>query len=313
MRTPFTELLGIRHPIVQASLGPWTSAELTAAVSAAGGLGSLGTALRSADQLRADVARVRELTDQPFCINHTLRPFDEDIYALTLELAPAMVSLAIGARADLVERAHRAGAVFMQQVHTVAQAREAAAMGVDVIIAQGGEAGGFGGALGTMGLVPQVADAVAPIPVLAAGGIADGRGIAAALALGAAGVNIGTRFLASKEARIDAAWKGRILGAASEDTVKVQFAPRVFPPVGEGGYTTLPRVLRTDFVERGNADPEAMDGMGPELVAAVREGRAHEMLPFTGETVGLIHDVRPAGEIVERLVAEAERAIARLA
>ena len=141
----------------------------------------------------------------------------------------------------------------MQQVHTVGQAYRVAERGVDAIVAQGSEAGGFGGTVGAMALIPQVVDAVSPIPVVAAGGIADGRGLAAALLLGAKGVNIGTRFLASTEATVPDDWKQKILAADSEDAIKVEFADHVFPrPSREGGYGTLPRVLRTPFVEEWN-------------------------------------------------------------
>jgi nitronate monooxygenase/enoyl-[acyl-carrier protein] reductase II len=167
-----------------------------------------------------------------------------------------------------------------------------------------------------MALVPQVVDAVAPIPVLAAGGIADGRGLAAALALGAQGINIGTRFLAATEARIGDDWKLAILAAHSEDAVKAEFADAVFPAVGPGGYRTLPRVLRTPFVDLWNArrdeatrESERLRG---ELMAALRAGRAHELVPFTGQTAGLIHDIQPAAEIVEEIAHEAEETLRRL-
>jgi nitronate monooxygenase/enoyl-[acyl-carrier protein] reductase II len=313
MHTPLCGLLGIESPVIQASIGPWTTVELSAAVSEAGGLGSLGTALRSADQVRADMARMRELTDRPFAVNHTVRPFDEAAFAAALEEPPAVVSLAIGRSAELVRRVHAAGSLFMQQVHTVDQAVEAAELGADVIIAQGGEAGGFGGFVSTMALVPQVVDAVSPIPVVAAGGIADGRGLAAAIALGAQGVNIGTRFLASQEVAIREPWKRAIVDARSEDAVKVEFADAVFPPAEPGGYATLPRTLRTPFVDEWNARPDEArrEGarLGSELLEAARAGRADEMVPFTGQTAGIIDSILPAGEIVERLVREAERAL----
>jgi len=164
-------------------------------------------------------------------------------------------------------------------------------------------------------LVPQVVDAVAPVPVLAAGGIADGRGLAAALALGAQGVNIGTRFLASEEAEIPDADKQAVLGAASQDAVKVAFAEAVFPPTGgPDPYTTRPRVFATDFVKRFNAEPpEDGRAVGIELVQAVREGRGHELVPFGGQTAGLIDRVLPVREIVDSLVREAGERLAVVA
>ena len=314
IRTPLCDLLGIEHPIIQASLGPWTSVELVAAVSNAGGLGSLGTALRPAEEHGEELAHVRELTDRPFAVNHTTRPFDEEVFALTLKAGPKVVSFALGDPGELVERAHDAGSLFVQQVHTVEQARRAVERGVDVIIAQGGEAGGFGGTVGAMALVPQVVDAVSPVPVVAAGGIADGRGLAAALLLGAQGVNVGTRFLASEETTaVGDDWKRAILAAESEDTVKVEFANEVFPPPSrEGAYGTLPRTLRTPFVEEWNrrrdeAKREA-GRLSGELLAAVRQGRGHELVPFTGQSAGMIHELLPAAEIVRRMVAETEGA-----
>ncbi|HEX2728253.1 MAG TPA: nitronate monooxygenase, partial [Rubrobacteraceae bacterium] len=243
--TPLCDLLGIEYPIIQASIGPWSSVELTAAASNAGALGSLGTSLVPTDRLKDQLVRLRELTDRPFAVNHTLRPLNEEAFALTLEAKPEVISLALGDPGGLVERAHDAGILFVQQVHTARQAYAAAERGVDVIIAQGSEAGGFGGTVGALALVPQVVDAVSPVPVVAAGGIADGRGLAAALMLGAQGINIGTRFLASEEAAIAGDWQQRILEAESEDAVKVEFADDVFPPAGLSGYGTRPRVLRT--------------------------------------------------------------------
>jgi nitronate monooxygenase/enoyl-[acyl-carrier protein] reductase II len=315
LRTPFCELFDLDYPILQASFGPWSSVELVAAVSEAGGLGSLGTALRPADQVAADIAAVRARTDRPFVVNHTLRPLSEEAFAVTLEARPAAVSLALGHRRELVERAHEAGVRFIQQVHTVDQAAEATESGVDVVIAQGSEAGGFGGTVGTLALVPQVVDAVGAIPVLAAGGIGDGRGLAAALVLGAQGVNVGTRFLAAAESGISPEWQQRVIGAASDEAVKVEFADHVFPPAGEGGYVTLPRVLATEFVDQWNRRRQEVPGRAgeirDELMAAVREGRAHELVPFTGQSAGLIGEILPAAAILRRLVDEAEQALKR--
>ena len=206
--------------------------------------------------------------------------------------------------------------MFINQVHSVEQAVTAVEQGAEAIIAQGEEAGGFGGGIGIMALVPQVADAVAPVPVAAAGGIVDGRGLAAAFLLGAAGVNIGTRFLAAEETEIPDEWKRRIVEARSEDTVRALFAEQVFPPVGTGGYKgTTPRVLRTDWVDRYNADPQAVistsEQLAVELVEAVKAGRGHELVPFTGQTAGMIVSIRPAAQIVVEMVTDAEQLLAR--
>ena len=315
MRTPVCDVLGIDAPVMQGSIGPWTNAELPAAVSEAGGLGSIGSALKSAEQVADMIDRVRELTDRPFAVNFTARPFAEELFAAALARKPAVISYALGDPGDLVERAHDAGAIFVQQVHTVEQAHTAAEHEVDVIIAQGGEAGGFGSTVGALALVPQVAAAVAPLPVLAAGGIADGRGMAAALVLGAQGVNIGTRFLASSEAAIDESWKRRIAAASSEDAVKVDFADAVFPPTPADGYAVSPRVLHTPFVDEWNERLDEANGnpdpLRAQLADAMADGHIHELFPFTGQSTGLIDDVLPAGDIVRMLVADAEELLRR--
>jgi nitronate monooxygenase/enoyl-[acyl-carrier protein] reductase II len=313
VRTAFSELVGIDAPVVQAPLGPWNTVELAAAVSNAGALGSLATNLRSAETVREEMRRLRASTDRPFAVNHTLRPYDEEAFAATLEDAPRVLSFALGHQRELVERAHAAGSLFMQQVHTVDQAEEAAENGVDVVVAQGGEAGGFGGVVSTMALVPQVVDAVSPIPVVAAGGIGDGRGLAAALALGAEGVNVGTRFLAAAESGTPEEFRLAIARARSEDAVKVEFADEVFPPAAEGGYGTRPRALESAFVEEWNGRRAEAGAEAPrlreELMQAFQEGRGHEIVPFSGQTAGLITDVRPAAQIVAQLVEEAEAAL----
>lgn len=312
VRTPVCDLLGIEFPIVQAGMGPFTSAELVAAVSNAGGLGSLGAG-RPADDLRRQLALIRELTDRPFAVNHLVPTLDEEAFTLTLEARPPVISLALGDPGDLVKRAHDAGILVMHQVHTVRQALQAAERGVDVIIAQGSEAGGYGGAVAALTLIPQVVDAVRPVPVLAAGSVFDGRGLAAALVLGADGVNVGTRFLASVEAPISDGWKQAILAAVSEDAIKVDVWNDIFPLPGTGGYGTVPRALRTPFSEewgerREDARREAERLQG-EVMAAAQQGRIHELMPFAGQTAGAIREVLPAGDIVRRIIAEAQDAL----
>jgi nitronate monooxygenase/enoyl-[acyl-carrier protein] reductase II len=317
LRTHACELLGIDYPIVQGAIWPATSPELVAAVSNAGALGSLGAIFASAEEVERQVARVRELTERPFAVNHVVPLLNEEAFAATLAARPAAISFALADPGELVARARAVGARVIQQVHTVAQARQAAALGVDVIIAQGGEAGGQGLAQGpsVMVLVPQVVDAVGAIPVLAAGGVADGRGLAAALVLGAQGANIGTRFLASTEASADDEWKRAILAAGSEDAVRLEVWREIMPAGSAIAYETVPRVLRTPFVERWRDQPdEARRHAGEirdEVMTALRTGRVHELVPFTGQTAGLIADILPAGELVRRIVAEAEQALAR--
>jgi enoyl-[acyl-carrier protein] reductase II len=315
-RTPLCDLLGIEYPIIQAAIAPYTTPELVAAVSNAGGLGSITTAMRPLATIRQEIERTRKLTDRPFAINFTLSTFDAEAFELALAARPAVISLALGDPGELVERIHAAGSLVMQQVHTATQARQVAARGVDIIIAQGTEAGGFTGTVSAMALIPQVVDAAGNIPVVAAGGIADGRGLAAALVLGAQGANIGTRFLASTEAGAGEPWKQAILAAESESAVKVNEWFEVFPRSQGDVYDTSPRALRTPFLdgwqqhpEQARQDAERMQG---EIIGGLRAGRLHEYVPFTGQTAGMIRDVLPAAEIVRRLVAEAEAALGKL-
>src|SRR5256886_2093022 len=286
LRTQLCDLLQIEFPVIQAGMGPFTGAQLVAAVSNAGGLGSLGASQRPVDDLGRQLALIRKLTDRPFAVNHLVPTLNEEAFALTLTAKPPIISLALGEPGDLVKRAHDVGILVIQQVHTVKQARQAAERQVDVIIAQGSEAGGFGGTVAALALVPQVIDAVSPIPVVAAGGIADGRGLAAALVLGAQGINVGTRFLATVEAPISEGWKQAILTAESEDAVKVEAWNDIIPLPGGGGYGTVPRALRTPFIEawqhrRDDAKREAERLQG-EVIAALQQGGLHEMVAFSG-------------------------------
>ena len=317
LRTPVCDLLGMEVPIMQAAIWPATDPKLVAAVCEAGGLGSIGAVFESAESVQRQIGCVRDITHRPFAINHVVPLLDEAAFRVTLEAKPTVISFALGYPGDLVERAHDAGAKVIHQIHTVGQARKAAELGVDVIIAQGSEAGGQGMALGVgaMALLPQVADAVDPIPVLAAGGVADGRGLAAALVLGAQGANVGTRFLASEEASADEGWKRTILHSESEDVVRFDAWEGIFPPAGGGAYATVPRVLPTPFVREWSGRTEEArketQRLRDEIRSAIRERTTHKLLPFTGQTAGMVRDILPAKEIVERMVSEAELALKR--
>jgi nitronate monooxygenase/enoyl-[acyl-carrier protein] reductase II len=260
---------------------------------------------------------VRDRTDGPFAINHTGRPFDADAFEATLRFRPAAVSFHMGIPADLVARAHDQGIRWIQTVGSVPAAETALAAGADVLVAQGQEAGGNSGWISTLVLVPAVVDAAGDVPVVAAGGVADGRGLAAVLALGAAGASLGTRFLATEEMTIDPAWKRRIVAADAEEAVKVPHSERVLPPftLPQVGAPFAPRALRTPLIDQLERAPDSVDPaeVGPAMLRAVRAGGGHELLPFTGQSAQLVHDVPPAREVVARLVADAERALARAA
>jgi enoyl-[acyl-carrier protein] reductase II len=311
LRTPLCDLVGIDAPVIQAGMSVYTSPELVTAVSNAGGLGSLGAWQRPVEQLERDLAVVRDRTDRPFAVNHVVPDVDEAGFALTLNARPAVVSFALDHPGDLVERVHDTGSLVMHQVTTARQGERAAEGGVDIVVAQGGEAGGYGGPVGALALVPQVVDAVHPIPVVAAGGIADGRGLAAALLLGAAGANIGSRFLASDEAPISQGWKDAIVGAASEDLVQVDFLNELMPVPGTVGYGTRVRMRRTEFADRWEERRQDVrrerESVLAELAAATEEGRLHELVAVAGQSSGLVREVMPAAAIVGSLVEEAER------
>jgi nitronate monooxygenase/enoyl-[acyl-carrier protein] reductase II len=317
LHTPICDLLGIEYPIIQAGMGPFTSAELVAAVSNAGALGSLGGGARTLESFEQQVAKTRQLTNQPFAINHTLSPAlpNPEAFSLSIKTKPRLISFALGNPKDYVQQVHDAGILVMHQVTSVQQAYQAAKYGVDIIIAQGAEAGGFGGIISGLILIPQVVDAVSPVPVVASGGIADGRGLVAALALGAQGVNLGTRFLASIEAPIIDSWKQAILAAESQDAMKVEFWNDVFPP-GEQAYYTIPRALSSPFIaewqSRHNDVKQEAAWLQSEINSAIQLGRFGELFPFTGQSTGLIKEVLPAAEIVHRIVNEAEETLNRI-
>lgn len=313
LKTQFTELLGIDHPIILAAMGSATSASFAASASNAGALGSIGSLNRSPEDVLRDLKMIGDLTERPFAVNHIPPVVNEETFRATLELRPAVISFALGDPGELVKRAQDVGSLVMMQVTNVSQASEAAERGVDIIVAQGGEAGGYGGVVGAMALIPQVVDAVAPLPVVAAGGIFDGRGIAAALMLGAVAVNLGTRFLASAEAPIDQGWQQGILAAQSEDAIKADALNAINPQPGTVGYGTVLRALRSQFLEEWNAKLEQAaserERLRGEMAASTREGRRNETIAGAGQTAGGIRDVRPVAEIIASLVQEAEAAL----
>src|SRR5829696_5105283 len=314
LKTALCELLGIDVPIILAPMGSATSAEFAAAVSNNGGLGGIGSLLRTTEAIKRDIDVVRELTNRHYAVNHIPPTLDAEAFRYTLAARPAVISFALGDPGDLVQQAHDVGSKVMLQVTTVAQAVQAAERGVDIIIAQGGEAGGYGGVVSTLPLVPQVVDAVAPIPVVAAGGIFDGRGLAAALVLGAVGVNLGTRFLASREAPIEAGWRQAILDAHSEDAIRADALNALRPLPGTAGYGTVLRSLRTPFLDEWNAKLEETAGqrerLGAEMAPAIQSGHRYEFIATAGQTAGAITDILPAAEIIARLIAEVEAALA---
>jgi NAD(P)H-dependent flavin oxidoreductase YrpB (nitropropane dioxygenase family) len=328
MKTALCHLLGIEYPIIAAPMGPdLTGAELVAAVSSAGGLGILQAQLSPPPLFRREIHRVRELTDKPFGVNLILHFPTEEFMAICLEERVPILSLFWGDPTAVVECAHAAGTKVFHQIGSLADAERAAAAGVDVIIAQGVEAGGhIAGEVSTLALVPRVVDAVAPRPVAAAGGIADGRGIVAVLALGAQAAVLGTRFLASTESRAHPHYKEKILAAKEDDTVRTT----VF---GFGWPNAPHRTLRTPFVEQWlgqEARGQESRPDEPKIGETVIGGQPMPLLRFmgfppncdakgdidsmdllAGQGVGLVREVKPAGQIVRELVEEARQIISQ--
>ncbi|HEY2987760.1 MAG TPA: nitronate monooxygenase [Candidatus Binatia bacterium] len=314
IHTRICDLLGIQHPIVLGGMGGATSAPLVAAVSNAGAFGTLGTSGLNDAQLRAEVEAIRRATAKPFGINHLLFEIDEDRFTSTLEARPAVVAFA-WARADqdlraYFKRAHDAGCKVMHMAGEVPEAARAAEAGADVIVAQGTEAGGHVGWMAAMPLVPMIVKAVAPLPVLAAGGIADGKGLAAALALGADGVLVGTRFMATDESPLHTNFKQAIVRSDGHDTMLTEIPDIASGRVWPGAMS---RARRNAFIERWAGREWALRRDQREAAKAVLEARKSgdsDNAPlFIGQDAGLIDAVKPAGEIVETMVAEAERII----
>jgi NAD(P)H-dependent flavin oxidoreductase YrpB (nitropropane dioxygenase family) len=303
LQTPVCDLLGIQIPILQAGMSTYTTPELVAAVSNSGGLGIIGGLFRDADELRDEILKVRELTSRPFGVNHVISQLEPDAMEVTVELRVPVLSLSWGNADEIVRRAHDAGMKVVHQVNTPEEAGRAAAGGADVIVAQGAEGGGHVGAMSTLPLVPQVVDVVNGVPVLAAGGIADGRGLAAVILLGAQGALIGTRFLATPEASGRGHSKDVILNAMGSQTVANKFFDDV---MGLRWPGALLRAIRNPLLDRWAQRQQdwtlAADQIRPSLEAALAAGD----FVVAGESAGLIHDIVPAGDLVARIAKEAE-------
>lgn len=304
-------------PVVQAPIGNAATPELAAAVSNAGGLGMLALSWTELDQVGGQVRRTAELTDRPFGINLVLEWSQHERLAACLDQGVEVVSTFWGDPAPYTDAIHRARALHVHTVGSAAEARRAVDAGVDVVVAQGWEAGGHvAGQVTTLALMPAVVDAVAPVPVLAAGGIADGRGVAAVLALGAQAAWVGTRFLLAHEARVADHYRRRLLSAAETDTV--------YGVVFDLGWPAAPhRTLRsttTDaWIAAGRPASPGRPGEG-EVVATRADGAPivrysasmplrtmsgdiEAMAMYAGQGAALAHGIQSAAEIVAELAA----------
>jgi enoyl-[acyl-carrier protein] reductase II len=316
MRTRLTEILDIEHPVMLAGMGGVSYHRLAAAVSEAGGFGCLGASTMGHDEMKSEIAKVRELTDKPFGVDLlTAAPQDMEAKVNDIIDGGATVFVAgLGVPRDVVDLCHRRNVLVVNMCGKVRHATAAVQAGCDIVVAQGTEAGGHTGQIATMSLVPQIVDAVGDqVPVVAAGGLYDGRGLAAALTLGADGVWVGTRFIATPEARAVHGYKDTLLGLAEDGTVITR------------AYTGKTcRVVRNRYTQAfedagGTPEPFPMqvlrsmeDGAnhlgGDESTTGVDVDR--EFFP-AGQGAGAIHELIPAADVVHRFVEEAEAALAR--
>ncbi len=305
--TPLCDLLGIIHPILQGGMAWAATAELAAAVSNAGGLGIVGAGDAPAEEVRRQVRRTRELTDRPFGANVPIFTAGvEDRLQVFIDEGVSVVTVGGGNAGPYLGPLRRAGIRVIPVVASAALARRMARQGVDALIAEGMESGGHVGDVATMPLVPQVVDAV-EIPVIAAGGIADGRGLAAALALGAVGVQMGTRFICTTECQAHRNYKERIVKAHDRATI-----------VTGGAFGHPVRSIRGPFVRyleelerKGVSEEEFLVYGAGTLRAAMVDGDVQRGSVMAGQSAGLVDDVVPVQVLIDQIVADAEAIMRR--
>jgi len=307
LRTRLTELLGIEHPIIQGGMAWTATAELAAAVSNAGGIGIIGAGHMPTDVLRTEIRNAKALTDKPFGVNlMLLTPHIDEIVEMVIEEGVHVVTTGAGNPHKYMAGLKAAGIKVLTIAPSVALAKRMESIGADAIIGEGMEAGGHIGDLTTMVLVPLLVDAVS-IPVVAAGGIGDGRGVAAAFALGAEGVQVGTRFMCAEECTIHPDVKAQVIKAKDRDTVVT------------GRSTGHPvRVLKNklsrqiELLDKDNK-PEEIEALGSgKLALAMRKGDTQMGSLMAGQIAAMVCRVQPAAEIVEEMMSEAESVLMRL-
>ncbi len=324
IHTRVTELLGVRYPIVQGGLAHLAWSGLAAAVSEAGCLGQIGVAhMATPDDLRADIRRLKELTQAPYGVNFPLghRPLDAFL-AVALEEGAPVITITAGNPEATIRAIQTSGVKpqprVMVLVAGVRAARKAADLGADAVIAVGFEGGGHLGRddIGTITLVPRIVDSVR-IPVLASGGLAEGRGLAAALALGADGIELGTRFIATQECIAHIAYKEALVAASETDTVLIERVIGRPARVLRGPFVERILAVEGELERRGASREEGLEELLPYIrgevnVRAAIEGKLDEGFIWAGQSIGLIHDIPTAQELIERTVREAHAAALRL-
>ncbi|HIC93296.1 MAG TPA: enoyl-[acyl-carrier-protein] reductase FabK [Anaerolineae bacterium] len=308
IKTPLCDLVGIEHPIVQGGMAWVATAELASAVSEAGGLGIIGAGNAPPEYVRDQIRQTKGRTDKPFGVNIPLfSPYVDEVVKICIEEGVAVVTTGAGNPASIIPPLKEAGVLVIPVVASVALAKRLERMGADALVAEGMESGGHIGDVATMPLVPQVVDAV-DIPVIAAGGIADGRGLVAALALGAAGIQMGTRFICTTECIAHPNYKKKIVKAHDRATMTTGHS--LGHPVRA---IKNPMVHQFEELERKGVSEEEIIAFGTgKLRLAVIEGDVVNGSVMAGQSCGLVRDIVPAKVLIERIVAEAEGIIARL-
>lgn len=296
------DLLGTRYPVMQGGMAYISDARLAAAVSNGGGLGIISAASGNPEQIAAQIDEARALTDKPFGVNIMLRGENIDAIAkLIAEKKVPVVTTGAGSPAAYIPMWRKAGVKVIPVISTAAMAQLMEKSGADAVVAEGTESGGHVGEMTTMALVPQVCDAV-NIPVIAAGGIADGRGFAASVMLGAAGVQIGTRFLVASECSIPEEYKSRVLKAKDSSTVVT--GRRLGHPVRSLKSAFSRAYLKAEYAGMPDEELEQL-GVG-SLRAAVAEGDPKRGCFLAGQVSGMVNKEQPAAEIIEEIMAQAK-------
>lgn len=314
LRTAFTTLFGITHPLALAPMGGAAGGALAAAVSNGGGLGLLGAGRGDRSWLEGELAILTAATDAPWGVGFLAWAAEVAAVERALEHEPAAVTLSFGDPEPLLGPVRASSARLIVQVTDLDEARRAVALGADVIVAQGTDAGGHGGKRGTFGFVPAVVDlarsAPTPVPVLAAGAIADGRGLAAALALGAAGALVGTRLLATPEALISPAYSKALLEHHGGETERSRVLDIARGAPWPNRYTA--RTLTSEFLQQWRDDEQAVQADGElqaAFQAAAERGDPSGAVFWAGEALDLVRDLIPAAELIPALVHDAGRAL----
>lgn len=305
IKTPICDLLGIEYPILQGGMAWIADGKLAAAVSNGGGLGIISAMNANADYVRQQIRIARELTDKPFGVNIMLMsPFADQVAETVAEEKVAVVTTGAGNPSKYMKRWEEAGIRVIPVVASVAMAKLVTRLGATAVIAEGGESGGHVGELTTMVLVPQVCD-VTTIPVIAAGGIADGRGVAAAFMLGAQGVQLGTRFLVADECSVHPNYKEKILKA--NDIATMTTGKRLGHPVRSLKTLFSRSYLKAEYSGISDEELEAM-GAGALRLAAL-EGDLERGCFLAGQVAGMIKKKQPAAEIIHEIFTETERVL----